>query len=95
MMATDHEYFEDIEIEHGHMAFYANGCVEYATTECIGSNYEGYAFEIVHTREITNITMSALWYTDEDTGSAIDILFQKKYREMEEIAKEAFRYQFE
>ena len=95
MITNDLEYFEEIEIEHDFRTYFANGYVEYATTECIGGNYEGYAFEIVHTCEIYDITISALWYNDEVTGNSVDMLYQNEYREIEEIAEEVVRYQFE
>ena len=95
MTTNDHEYFEEIEIEHDFRTYYANGYIEYATTECIGTSYEGYAFEILYEREIYDITISQLWYCDEDSGESVDILGQKKYREIEEIAEEVIRYEFE
>lgn len=95
MINNDLEYFEDIEIEYDFRIYYANGYVEYTTTEDIGGNYQEYAFETVSTREITDITISALWYNDEETGNSVDMLFQYEYREIEEIAEEVIRYQFE
>ena len=95
MITNNHEYFEEIEIEHDFRTYYANGYVEYNTKELIGTNYEGYAFEILYERELYNITISALWYNDEDTGNSVDMLYQKKYREIEKIAEEVIRYKFE
>ena len=95
MITNDQEYFEYLEIEHDFKTYYANGYVEYTTTQEIGGNYEGYAFEIVSTREITDITISALWYNDEETGNSVDMLFQNEYREIENVAEEVIRYQFE
>ena len=95
MTTNDLEYFEEMEIEHDFRIYFVNGYVEYATSECIGGDYEGYAFEIVYEREIFDITISALWYNDEETGNSVDMLFQNEYREIEEIAEEMIRYQFE
>ena len=95
MIANNHEYFEEIEIEHDFRTYYANGYVEYNTRECIGTNYEGYAFEIFYEREISDITISKLWYYDDDNDDDVDILGQNKYREIEEIAEEFIRYRFE
>ena len=95
MINNDLEYFEDIEIEHDFRTYYANGYIEYATTNCIGGSYEGYAFEIVSERNIIDITFSALWYIDEETGHAMDILNNCEYIEIEWIAEEVIRYEFE
>ncbi len=95
MITNNHEYFEEIEIEHDYKTYYATGYVEFNTTESIGTNYEGYAFEVLYEREICDITISNLWYNDEDTGNSVDMLYQGNYREIEEIAEEFIRYKFE
>ena len=95
MITNNHEYFEEIEIEHDYKTYYATGYVEFNTTESIGTNYEGYAFEVLYEREICDITISNLWYNDEDTGNSVDMLYQTNYREMEEIAEEVIRYEYE
>ena len=95
MTTHDQEYFEELEIEHDFKTYFANGYVEYTTTHCIGGDYEGYDFEVVSTRELSDITISALWYNDEETGNSVDMLFQNEYREIEEIAEEVIRYEFE
>ena len=95
MINNNHEYFEEIEIEHDYKTYYATGYVKFNTTESIGTNYEGYAFEVLYEREICDITISNLWYNDEDTGNSVDMLYQGNYREIEEIAEEFIRYKFE
>ena len=95
MITNNHEYFEEIEIEHDYKTYYATGYVEFNTTESIGTNYEGYAFEVLYEREICDITISNLWYNDEDTGNSVDMLYQGNYRDIEEIAEEFIRYKFE
>ncbi len=95
MTAINHEYFEEIEIEHDFRTYYATGYVDFNTTENIGTNYEGYAFEVLYEREICDITISNLWYNDEDTGNSVDMLYQGNYRDIEEIAEEFIRYKFE
>lgn len=95
MTTNDHENFEEIEIEHNNQTYYANGHVAYSTTECIGGNYEGYAFEILYEREITDVTFNALWYNDEETGNSVDILNENNYREVERIAEEVVRWEYE
>ena len=69
--------------------------MEYNTTQCIGGSYEGYAFELLYETKIWNIVISDLWYYDEETDDAVDILNQKEYTEIEEIAEEEIRYRFE
>ena len=95
MIPNTHEYFVEIEIEHDFSTYYASGYVEYCITKCIGTNYEGYAFEVLYEREICDITISELWYYDEDSGDGVDVLNLNKYREIEEIAEEVIRYKFE
>ena len=95
MISNTHEYFEEIEIEHDFRTYYANGYVEYNTKETIGTNYEGYAYEILYERELCDITISNLWYNDEDTGNSVDIMNHNNYREIEEITEEVIRYRFE
>lgn len=95
MITTHQEHFQEIEIHHHGTTYYANGYVEYATTECIGGSYEGYAFELVYQRELCHISITDLWYFDNDTGKSIDVLYQHNYREIERIAQEAIRYEFE
>ena len=95
MTSNNHEHFEEIEIEHDFRTYYANGYVEYNITECIGGSYEGYDFEVVYESDISNITISDLWYFDEETGDAVEVLGHEKYKEIEEVAEEAIRYKFE
>ena len=95
MTTNDQAFFEELEIEHNNTTFYANGYVDYVTTEEIGGNYEGYAFEIVYKKEISEITISDLWYDDEETGTSVNMLYEKKYREIVKIAEEVVRYEFE
>ena len=95
MITNTHEYFEEIEIEHDFRTYYATGYVEYSTRECIGTNYEGYAHEVLYEREISDITISQLWYYDEESGEGVNILGKKEYREIEEITEEVIRYRFE
>ena len=90
-----HEHFEEIEIEHDFKTYYANGYVEYNITTCIGGSYEGYAYERLYESEIRNITISDLWYFDDDTGDAVDILGQNKYKNIEKIAEEHIKYKYE
>ena len=95
MITNNHEYFEELEIEHDFRTYFANGYVTFTTTACIGSNFEGYDHEILYEREIDDITISDLWYYDEETGNAVDILNQYEYREIEEMAEEEIRYKYE
>ena len=95
MITNTHEYFEELEIEHDFRTYYANGYVEYRTRECIGTNYEGYAFELLYEREICDMTISKLWYYDLESGECVDIRNKKEYREIEEITEEVIRYRFE
>ena len=95
MTTNNHEYFEEVEIEYDFRTYYANGYLEYCTTECIGGSFEGYYFELLYETEIWEVTISQLWYFDEETGDAVDILNQEEYREVEEIAEEVIKYEFE
>ena len=94
MITNNHEYFEELEIEHDFRTYYANGYVAITTTACIGSNYEGYDHEILYEREIDDITISDLWYYDQETDHAVDILNQYEYKEIEEMAEEEIRYKY-
>ena len=95
MIDNDHEYFEQVEIEHDFRTYYANGCVEYRLIKDIGGSYEGYDFEVVVDKEIIDIMLTHLWYFDKDTGNAVEILHQKEYADVEELVKEEMRYRFE
>ena len=95
MTSNNHEHFEEIEIEHNLKTYYASGYVTYSTTESIGGSYEGYAFETLYEREISDITISDLWYYDEDTGDGVEILDDCKYKHIEKIAEDTVRYKFE
>ncbi len=95
MTTNTHEHFEEVEIEHDFRTYYASGYVEYSITECIGTNYEGYDFEILYEREICDITISALWYYDEETGDGVDIMGHNNYRDIERIAEEVVKYEYE
>ena len=95
MITNNHEYFEEIEIEYDFRNYYANGYLDIKTTACIGSNYEEYDFEILYETELNDITLTDLWYYDEETGDAVEILNQYKYKEIEEIVEEFVRYKFE
>lgn len=95
MIINNHEYFDEFEIEHDFRTYYANGYIDYRVTACVGSNYEGQDYEIVYESEISDITLSALWYYDEETDDAVEILNKYGYREIEVIAEEVIRYKFE
>lgn len=95
MMNNSLEYFEELEIEHDFKSYYATGYVEYTITRCIGSNFEGHSFDQLINRELYQITICELWYFDEDTGNAVEILNLPKYQEIEEIAEEFLRYKYE
>ena len=88
MVANSHEYFEEIEIEHHSVIYYASGCAAYSITECVGGDYEGYAFELFYKKELCYITINDLWYYDEDTGNGVDILGKEQYKDIERIAEE-------
>ena len=89
------QHFEEVEILHNCRTYYASGYVTYSITECIGGSYEGYAYETVYERELTDITINDLWYMDEETGDGVDILCSHNYKEIERIAEEHIRYKFE
>lgn len=95
MIDNNHDYFEEVAIEHDFRTYYANGYVEYNNIMGIGGSYEGYDFEIVYEKKIVDITITDLWYFDEETGNAVEILHLKKYADIEELAKEEFAYRFE
>ncbi len=95
MTTNNHEYFEDFEIPHNFITYYANGYVTYSITQCIGGSYEGYAYEILYDRELTNITITDLWYVDDDTGKSIDMEGRYNYNKIEQIVEEAIKYEFE
>ena len=95
MIDNNHDYFEEIKIEHDFRTYYANGYVEYNNIMGIGGSYEGYDFEVVYEREIVDITLTDLWYFDEETGNAVEVLHLKKYEDIEELAKEVIGYEFE
>ena len=95
MTPNNHEYFEEIEIEHDYRTYYASGYIEYTTTTCIGTNYEGYEYEILLENKISDITISHLWYYDKDSGNYVHIQGQNKYKDIEELALEEIRYRFE
>ncbi|NLZ96260.1 MAG: hypothetical protein GX921_10625 [Bacteroidales bacterium] len=95
MTTNNHEYFEEIEIEHDFTTYYATGYLEYSTTECIGGSYEGYDFELLHETEIWNVIITELWHYDEETEDYVDILGVQKHKDIEELAEEEIRYRFE
>ncbi len=94
MRSINHERFEEIAIEHNFMTYYASGYVEYITTTSIGGSYEGYDFETLYEREISDIEITDLWYFDQETGDAVEILNHEGYQEIEKIAKAVIRYEF-
>ena len=89
------EYFEEVEIEHDFTTYYANGYVEYTPIMGIGGSYEGYDFEVVYEREIVDVTLTDLWYFDDETGNAVEVIHLQKYADVEELAKEEIEYRFE
>lgn len=95
MTTNNHEYFEELEIQHHHITYYVNGHVTYNITESIGGSYEGYAYEVLYQREVCHITITDLWYVDADTGESIDMEGHIIYNEIEQTAKEAILYRFE
>ena len=95
MTTTDQEYFEELEIEHNSITYYTKGFLEYRTTSCIGTNFEGYDYELLYETELYNITITSLWYYDEETGDAMEVLNQYNYREIEQIAEEVIKYKYE
>lgn len=95
MINNSLEYFEELEIEHDFKSYYATGYVEYSITRCIGTNYEGHSFEHLIERELYDITISQLWYIDQDTGDGVEILNRPEYREIEKVAEEFLRYTYE
>ena len=95
MTTTEEENFEELEIEHDSMTYFASGFIEYKTTACIGSNFEGYDYELLYERELYDITITNLWYYDEETGDAVDVLNQYNYREVEEMAQKVIWFKFE
>ena len=95
MTPNNHEYFEEIEIEHDYRTYYASGYIEYTNTTCIGTNYEGYEYEILLESKISDITISQLWYYDKERDDYVHIQGQNKYKDIEELALEEIRYRFE
>ena len=95
MRSNNHEHFQEIAIEHNLRTYYASGYVEYKTTTSIGGSYEGYDFETLYESEISDITITDLWFYDEETGDGVEILGNSKYSEIEEIAEDVIRYEFE
>lgn len=95
MTTTEEENFEELEIEHDSMTYFASGFIEYKTTACIGSNFEGYDYELLYERELYDITITNLWYYDEETGDAVDVLNQYNYREVEEMAQKVIWFKYE
>ena len=95
MINYTHEYFEEFEIEYDFRTYYASGYIEYRTTACVGSNYEEHDYEILYESELNDITITDLWYFDEETGDAVEILNQYNYIEIEQIAEEQIRYKYE
>ncbi|HZJ79603.1 MAG TPA: hypothetical protein VFC69_03390 [Dysgonamonadaceae bacterium] len=95
MTPSDHQYFQEIEIEHNHCTYYANGCVEYIITQCVGGSYEGYDYELLYEREIHHIAISKLWYYHHDTGDGVDILGVNEYNHIERVVEELIREKFE
>ena len=82
-------------MEHDFRTYYANGYSEYSNKMCIGGNYEGYDYEVIYEREIVEITVTDLWYFDEETGDAVEVLYQEEYADVVELVKEEVRYRFE
>lgn len=94
MITNNEELFEEFEIELDCTTYYANGYVEYSTTECVGTNYEGYDYERYYEREV-DVTIGELWYYDRESGNSVSILGNSKFREIEELAEEEIRYHYE
>lgn len=95
MIDSDRRYFEEFEIEHNLETYYANGYVTYDIEKGVGSNYEGCDYEIIYHVEICEIYFYELWYNDEDTDDVVDILGKPGYSNIEEIARDAIRYEYE
>lgn len=95
MTRNDRQYFKDFEIEHDFTTYYANGYIEYDIEECIGGNYEGYDFEILYRVEICDIHFYELLYHDERKHCMVDVLGKCGYSDIEEIAEDAIRYEYE
>lgn len=95
MTANTHDSFEEMEIEHNSTTYYVTGYVTYRYTECIGTTYEGYAYEILHDRELCSITINHLWFCDEASDEGIDILHKKEYEAIEMLAEEVIRYKYD
>ena len=95
MTTTEQEYFEELEIEHNSITYYANGHLEYRTTACIGTNFEGYDHELLYETELYDITITNLWYNDDEMGDAVEILNQYNYREIEKIVEQVIRFKYE
>lgn len=95
IMNSTHEYFEEVEIEHDCTTYFANGYADYTVSCEIGGDYEGYEYEQVFTRELYDITITELWFVDEETENAVEILNQYDYLHIEKIAEEYLRYMFE
>ena len=95
MTRHDREYFEDFEIEHDFITYYAKGYVEYDIEECIGGSYEGYDFEILYHKEICDIHIYELLYYNERMDCMVDVMGKSGYSNIEEIAEDAIRYEYE
>ena len=95
MTRNDREYFKDFEIQHDYTTYLAKGYVEYNIEERIGGNYEGYDFEILYHKEICDIHLYELIYYDERLHAMVDILGTPRYSDIEEIAEDAIRYEYE
>lgn len=95
MINSTHEYFEEVEVEHDCTTYFANGYAEYTLRSEIGTSYDGYEYEQVFTRELYDITITELWYEDQETEDAVEILNKYDYLHIEEIAEEYLRYMFE
>ena len=95
MIDSDRRYFDEFEIEHNFRTYYATGYVVYDIEEGVGGNYEGYDYEIIYHVDICEIYLYELWYYDEDADDVVDILGKPGYSNIEEIAKDAIRYEYE
>lgn len=95
MITNSHEYFEEYEIEHDFRTYYATGYVDFMYQTTIGTNYEGYAYEVLNDREIYDITLCSLWYYDDANGAGVDILNKDKFSEIEKLAEEVIRYKYD
>lgn len=85
---TERKRFVDVEFDCNNTTYYASGHVDLSITEGIGTNYEGYDYEIIVHSEVVDIVFDEIYYIDEDINGTVNIAGLYRYMDVEERAIE-------